>query len=249
MKNVITGNYSCKTDVGRVRITNEDQALALTNPKGRVLLVVCDGMGGQSHGELASRIAITTLANSFSESPILVNQYFELAWLRKVIKAANKQIFNMSQSNKEYHGMGSTITAVLVSSDHIVIGHVGDSRAYILKDGEFEQLTEDQTYVAYLVRSGQLKPEEALTHPKRHVLNNALGTYPSLSLDLSVHKYNGEQLLLCSDGLYNNVDISDISTIVKTDDSPQQKCDQLISLANANGGSDNIAVVVWEANR
>ena len=108
-------------------------------------------------------------------------------------------------------------------------------------------MTEDQTYVAYLVRTGQITQEEALTHPKRHVLMNALGIYPSASIDLKVFPYLNEEILLCSDGLYNNVPVDDIAAIVKGNDTVEMKVNELIAIGNKNGGSDNIAVVLWEA--
>ena len=144
--------------------------------------------------------------------------------------------------------MGTTITAVLIVKTFIVIGQAGDSRAYILKDNKLVQISEDQTYVAYLYRTGQITKEEVATHSKRHVLMNAVGIYPSLNVDITSLNYNNEAILLCSDGLYNNVSHSDIENIMKNTDSVNHKVNQLIQISNANGGSDNIAVVVWEAN-
>ena len=108
-------------------------------------------------------------------------------------------------------------------------------------------MSEDQTYVGYLLRTGQINQEEALTHPKRHVLMNALGVYPSASVDVKSFPYMGETVLLCSDGLYNNVPVNDIASVLKGEDTVEQKVDELIAIGNKNGGSDNIAVVIWEA--
>ncbi len=245
MKKAI-GRYSFKTDVGRIRIANEDQALALTNSNGEVLLLVCDGMGGQSYGELASRLTRDVIAEEFAKKPSFPLIYFEKIWLKSVVKKANSLVYNEAFRNPTYKGMGTTLTCCLVLKKNIIIGQIGDSRIYMLENNKLVQLSEDQTYVAYLYRSGQISESEMKTHPKRHVLLNALGVYPSLSIDCFSKKYNGQPLLLCSDGLYNNVPSSDIESIIKLDDSPQQKCDELVSLANANGGSDNIAIVYWE---
>ena len=133
-------------------------------------------------------------------------------------------------------------------SNIAILGHVGDSRCYFLKNHhDLAQISEDQTYVGYLLRTGQITPEEALTHPKRHVLMNALGIYPSASIDIKTFPYLNEEVLLCSDGLYNNVSFDDISAVMKGNDSVEQKVNELIAIGNKNGGSDNIAVVLWEA--
>ena len=248
MKKYLTGRFSYKTDIGKVRLSNEDQAAALINASGNVLLVVCDGMGGQNKGDLASSLAIDTVVSSFKNRKGFLNRQFAMLWVSKVIREANKSIYEQAQSNPIYHGMGTTITLLLILKDIAILGHVGDSRCYFLKnDRELTQISEDQTYVGYLLRTGQITPEEALTHPKRHVLMNALGVYPSASLDMKTFPYLGEKVLLCSDGLYNNVPTNDIASVLKGEDSVEQKVNSLIAIGNKNGGSDNIAVVIWEA--
>jgi protein phosphatase len=248
MKKYLTGRFAYRTDIGKVRLSNEDQAIALTNASGNVLLVVCDGMGGQNKGDLASSLAVHTVITSFKSRRGFMNAYFGKMWVSKAIREANKSIYEQSQSNPNYRGMGTTITLLLIIKDMAILGHVGDSRCYFLKNHhDLVQMTEDQTYVAYLVRTGQITQEEALTHPKRHVLMNALGIYPSASIDLKVIPYLNEEILLCSDGLYNNVPVDDIAAIVKGNDTVEMKVNELIAIGNKNGGSDNIAVVLWEA--
>lgn len=244
----LSGRFSYKTDIGRIRLSNEDQAAAMINASGNVLLVVCDGMGGQNKGDLASSLAINTITTSFKSRKGFLNRYFAKLWVGQVIREANKSIYYQSQSNKSYHGMGTTITLLLIIKDTAILGHVGDSRCYFLRNRrEFTQMSEDQTYVGYLLRTGQINQEEALTHPKRHVLMNALGVYPSASVDVKSFPYMGETVLLCSDGLYNNVPTNDIASVLKGEDTVEQKVDELIAIGNKNGGSDNIAVVIWEA--
>ena len=244
----LSGRFSYKTDIGRIRLSNEDQAAAMINASGNVLLVVCDGMGGQNKGDLASSLAINTITASFKSRRGFLNRYFAKLWVGQVIREANKSIYEQSQSNKSYHGMGTTITLLLIIKDTAILGHVGDSRCYFLRNRrEFVQMSEDQTYVGYLLRTGQINQEEALTHPKRHVLMNALGVYPSASVDVKSFLYMGETVLLCSDGLYNNVPVNDIASVLKGEDTVEQKVDELIAIGNKNGGSDNIAVVIWEA--
>ena len=248
MKKYLTGRFSYRTDIGKVRVSNEDQAIALTNASGNVLLVVCDGMGGQNKGDLASSLAVHTIMTSFKSRKGFVNAYFGKMWVSKAIREANKSIYEQSQSNPNYRGMGTTVTLLLIIKDVAILGHVGDSRCYFLKNHhDLVQMSEDQTYVNYLLRTGQITAEEALTHPKRHVLMNALGIYPSASVDIKTFPYLNEEVLLCSDGLYNNVPFDNIVAIVKGNDTIEQKVNELIAIGNKNGGSDNIAVVLWEA--
>ena len=248
MKKYLTGRFSYRTDIGKVRLSNEDQAMALTNASGNVLLIVCDGMGGQNKGDLASSLALHTIVTSFKSRKGFSNTYLAKLWVSKAIREANKSIYEQSQGNENYRGMGTTVTLLLIIKDTAILGHVGDSRCYFLKNHhDLEQKSEDQTYVAYLVRTGQITPEQALTHPKRHVLMNAVGIYPSASVDVQSFPYLGEEVLLCSDGLYNNVPLEDIASVLKGSDAVEQKVNELIAIGNNNGGSDNIAVVLWEA--
>ena len=248
MKKYLTGRFAYRTDIGKVRLTNEDQAVALTNASGNVLLVVCDGMGGQNKGDLASSLALHTVVTSFKSRNGFLNTYTAKLWVSRAIREANKSIYEQAQNNPNYRGMGTTLTLMLIIKDVAILGHVGDSRCYFLKNHhDLVQMSEDQTYVGYLLRTGQITPEEALTHPKRHVLMNALGIYPSASIDIKTFPYLNEIVLLCSDGLYNNVPEEDITLIAKGNDSVEQKVNELIAIGNKNGGSDNIAVVLWEA--
>lgn len=245
----LSGKFAYKTDIGKVRLTNEDQAMATINSRGNVLLLVCDGMGGQNKGDYASNLAKTTIIDAFNDKRRFFNKFDALHWVSKTVRYVNKSINDVAAKNKTYEGMGTTLTMVLIVKDYMVLAQVGDSRCYSYRLWEFNQISEDQTYVAYLYRTGQISKEEMKTHPKRHVLMNALGYYPSLDLDVHVLPYRNETLLLCSDGLYNNLNENDIASVIKGNDTVDQKVKELISLANANGGSDNIAVVIWEADQ
>lgn len=248
-KNYLYGRYSFRTDAGKVRLNNEDRACALTNSRGNILLVVCDGMGGMNKGDLASETAVNHISEAFQEKDRFLNRFFAKQWVSRIIKEANSKIFSLASKNEQYQGMGTTMTLVLIINDYMVVAQIGDSRAYSFRNRNLTQITEDQTYVQYLYRVGKISKEEINTHPKRHVLMNALGIYPSLDLDIKVMPYMNDAIMLCSDGLYNNVSDKDILSIIKGSDSPDQKVNELISLANANGGSDNIAVIVWEAQQ
>ena len=248
----LSGHFSYKTDIGKTRLTNEDRVLAMSNSKGSVLLVVCDGMGGVKKGDFAATIAINTLQEDFkNRKATFLNHGFAAHWLATAIRKANKKIYDEACKNEAmYKGMGTTLTAVLIVRDYYVVAQVGDSRCYTIspRNNQFTQITEDQTYVAYLYRTKAITEEEMATHPKRHVLMNALGIYPSLELDIKTSPYLNEPFLLCSDGLYNNVSKQDIELIFRGEDSVEQKISELIALANANGGSDNIGIVLWESD-
>ncbi len=248
-KNYLSGTFSFKTDVGKVRLSNEDRVGIFTNTRGNILLVVCDGMGGQNRGEYAASIALRILKESFEAKRRFYTHFGALQWLRKTIRKANAEVFNIASSKDEYKDMGTTLTCCLILNDDFYVGHVGDSRCYILRNRRLIQITEDQTYVDYLYRMGKITKEEMKTHPKRHVLMNALGVFPACEMDTRPYPYMNETIMLCSDGLFNNVSENDIANILKSDDTTEQKVNELISLANSNGGSDNIAVAIWEAQK
>lgn len=245
-KNAYKGTFSAQTDVGRVRLSNEDRSVVLTNAEGDVFLCVCDGMGGQNKGDYASTLAIDYLVEAFKKkrkSPV----FFSKLWLRRVIKEVNAAIYNEAYENPAYHDMGTTLVAVLIQDTSMIVANLGDSRAYSFGIHGLRRLTADQTYVDYLYRMGKISANEVQTSPDRHVLMNALGIYPSASLDLSVLPYEGEAILLCSDGLYNNVSEPEIRAILLTDERADQKVSSMIQQANANGGSDNVGIAYWEA--
>ena len=242
----ISGRYSYKTDIGKVRLTNEDQASATVNAKGDIFLIVCDGMGGQNKGELASSIAVSHLIDDFNSSRF-INALDVQFWLNRRIRAVNRYIYNEARQNALYRGMGTTLTCVVIFKNNIITAQIGDSRLYEINGTKLVQVTKDQTYVNYLYNTGQISKEEMATHPRRHMLMNALGTYPSVEIDITTKPYVGQTVMLCSDGLYNNVSETTIASILKGRDTPEEKVNELISIANNNGGSDNIGLVIWEA--
>ena len=246
------GTYAYKTDIGRVRKTNEDRAIILMNSDNEVFLAVSDGMGGSEKGDVASKLTIDLLNASFKKKKRHRYLFSDKRWITRTCKSINKKIYSMAEKvkktekNSEKIGMGCTLVAVLISGERMMIANIGDSRAYMLKDGEIKQLTTDQTYVEYLLKTGKITEEGAKTHPDRHVLTNALGVYNSLSLSITDGPYHGESILLCSDGLYNNLDSKEIANILLTDERTDQKVVSLISIANHAGGSDNIGIALWE---
>lgn len=240
------GTYAFLTDIGKVRTSNQDSALVMANSDHEIFMLVCDGMGGMEQGEAASRIAVESLAESFSTKRHHAFSFLNRKWLEGAIKKANRSVNSNSYISSDGNSMGTTLVAALIVDEKLYVANVGDSRAYRITNEEIEQLTEDETYVQFLVRSGKITPEQAKTHPDRHVLMNALGVHPTVSFSIQEFPYHGESLLLCSDGLYNLCPENEIQSICLTDERADQKVTSLIHNANSHGGTDNIAVSYWE---
>ena len=246
MGRIFKGLFASATDIGRIRISNEDRASVMTNYNGDVFLLICDGMGGQNKGDYASLMALDSLTDSFRKkrkTPFILTKF----WLKRALSRANSIIFEEATKKPAYSGMGTTCVAVYIQGEKMAVANIGDSRAYKYCFGRLKRLTTDQTYVDYLYRTGKIKETEKETSPDRHVLMNALGIYPSCSPEIKTESYAGEAILCCSDGLYNNVSESEIRAILSTDERPDQKVASLIAEANGNGGSDNIGIAYWEA--
>jgi len=224
------------SDTGRQRRHNEDSMLARVP-----LFVVADGMGGAQAGEVASHIAVETFAEGLgAEGPPPEER------LAERVRAANAQIHEQSQTNVEQAGMGSTLTAVYVGADEVAIAHVGDSRAYLWRDGELVRLTDDHSLVDELVRQGRLTPEEAEDHPQRSIITRALGPEPEVEVDTRTHRGRaGDVYLLCSDGLTSMVHESQVAEILKAEPDLRAAGAALIAAANAAGGRDNITVLLF----
>ena len=225
-----------RTDAGRKRRRNED-SIVVDPP----LFAVADGMGGAQAGEVASRLAAAAF-REFHEADDLAAE----ERVRAIIQEANRRIYERATSDAEVSGMGTTITAALLESGSVSIGHVGDSRAYRLREGRLEQLTEDHSLVADLMRSGRLSPEEAETHPQRSVITRALGTDAVVDVDtFTVEASPGDVFLLCSDGLTTMVADEDILAIVADAGPLEDAAKALVKAANRGGGEDNVTVVLF----
>jgi PPM family protein phosphatase len=224
------------SDPGRRRRRNEDSYVV--RPP---LFAVADGMGGAQAGELASRLAVEAMGGEPESSGE--------ERLATLIREANRRVFARSHEDAAASGMGTTMTAALVGDEGTVtIGHVGDSRAYRLRADRLEQLTEDHSLVAELVRTGRLSAEEAETHPQRSVITRALGTDPEVDVDVfTVQAEPGDLFLLCSDGLTTMVDDDEIRrTVSEGRDDLESAARELVARANRGGGEDNITVVFFE---
>src|SRR3954447_19923594 len=223
------------TDVGRQRQVNEDNYLEQSP-----LFAVADGMGGARAGEVASKVAVEKLGESgpFDGSPE--------QQLAEVTKQANRQIYEMAQSDSALAGMGTTLTAALVTGREVAIGHVGDSRMYRYRDGELERLTHDHSLVEEFVRQGKLTPEEAEVHPQRSIITRALGPEPEVQVDTFTYPgRDGDVYLICSDGLTGMISEDQVAEILGAGGSLDDAARALIDAANEGGGRDNITVVLF----
>jgi protein phosphatase len=233
----VIGRVAVITDTGRRRRRNED-AYVVEPP----LFAIADGMGGAQAGEVASRLAAAALRESGIASGGGEDRILDL------IQAANRRVYDRSSTDPNTSGMGTTITVALVEDSIVAFGHVGDSRAYLIRDGRIEQLTEDHSLVNELMKSGKLSPEEAEMHPQRSVITRALGTDPDVDVDtFSVPAQIGDVFLLCSDGLTDMVAQEDILGLVERNrDDMDGAVRALVKAANRGGGEDNITVVAFD---
>ena len=174
------------TDTGKVRSHNEDSVTILKNSNNEYLLIVADGMGGHNKGDYASKTAVRILKDLFFSKPRTASNRM---WINKTVKFANTELYHEAYEDSNYEGMGTTLVFVLISNGKYYTVNLGDSRAYLFDGNHLKQLTEDQGYVEYLIKSGQITEEEAKSHPDKHVIMNALGIYPSTYFDLKVGKY------------------------------------------------------------
>jgi len=221
------------TDVGLVREGNEDSYLT-EGP----LFAVADGMGGHRGGEVASQLAVETLEKLFKEGA---------GDLPDQVQEANRVVFERSVLDRKVAGMGTTLTAALVEGDRVRLAHVGDSRAYLLRDGTLRLLTEDHTLVHRMVSEGEISKEEAETHPQRSVLTRALGVDTVVDVDDdSLQVRPGDRLLLCTDGLTSMVSEDEIEEVLRTVPDPREAAQRLVRMANEAGGVDNTTVVILD---
>ena len=226
-----------RTDVGRSRARNEDSYL-VQEP----LYAIADGMGGHRGGDVASSLALESLQPPGAEAP--AEEFHRLV---EQIKDANRRVLERGEADRNLRGMGTTLTAILAADGKAHVAHVGDSRAYMLREGSLQQLTEDHTLVQRMIREGRLTEEEAHTHPQRSILTRALGVEDDLPIDeLTLDLKPGDRLLLCSDGLTNMIGREAIQEILLTEDDPQRAADRLVEEANQAGGDDNITVIVLD---
>jgi PPM family protein phosphatase len=241
------------TDVGRKRDANEDSFAVVPEDH---LFVVADGMGGHAAGEVASRLAVAAIADFIAstrrDSEITWPYEYDLSMpmegnrLRTAIRLANQRILDTISQKKDLEGMGTTLVGAMVNGHHAFVGHVGDSRAYLIRDGAITQITSDHSWVNEQVKLGFLSKSDANRHPFRNVVTRALGSREDVMVDISEHTLRpGDFLLLCSDGLNTMVDDETIvRTVLEHAGDVDAAASSLVTQANENGGEDNITVIL-----
>lgn len=234
-----------RTEIGLVRSNNEDSILVCNEQIGLLpnVFVVADGMGGHNAGEVASANAIAFfcdyLKNNTSQYRLNQDLLFE------AVSFANNRVFELSLEMDSTSGMGTTFSACSWDNENLYYAHIGDSRIYRITPDEISVITEDHSYVNELIKSGELTPEEAREHPKRNVLTRVLGTESNTAVDFSfLPLKDSERIIICSDGLTNMMTDEEMFQIVNSDDDDKMKVDKLINLAIANGGIDNVSVIL-----
>lgn len=235
-----------KTDRGKVRQHNEDNGGIFQNKDG-FLVVVADGMGGHRAGDVASGMTLNYLKDSWSQAEKVNTPELAESWLKEHIQKVNKILYDHAESHTECQGMGTTLVAAICTERFSTIANIGDSRCYINNESGFKQLTEDHSLVNELVRTGQISREDAEHHPRKNVVLRALGTEVSVETDvLTIVFEEDDYLLLCSDGLSNKVSEREMLEVIQQDISLEEKADQLVFIANENGGEDNITLVLLQ---
>lgn len=235
------------TDMGLVRTKNQDSIFA-SNQLELPLFIIADGMGGHNGGEIASRDAIEIIKNIFLDNKSKLTSKNNIKKvIEESIQKANKNIYKKSIELLEYSGMGTTVSLAYIYESSIYIGHVGDSRIYIVSEDKIKQITEDHSLVNELIKRGEISKEEAEHHPKKNIITRAVGTSRDIEIDVQEYKYSkAEKLLLCSDGLSNMISEIDILNISNKKIKLLQVGQELIDTAKKNGGYDNISLIMVE---
>lgn len=238
---------SLLTDIGRKRSNNQDFVNQYKNQSDVTLVVLADGMGGHRAGNIASEMAVTDLGSQWVDT-----DYTDLEqirdWMLVAIEAENQKIHVLG-ATEEFSGMGTTIEVLAFVQDVVLYAHVGDSRIALIRDGEYTQLTSDHSLVNELVKAGQLTEEEAAVHPQKNIITQSIGQASPLDIDLGIQPLqSGDFILVNSDGLSNMVNRQDKLEIILSDNTLQEKVENLVDAANEAGGLDNITVVLVAYN-
>lgn len=236
------------TDIGKTRETNQDQAFVYTNNNRDTIGIVCDGMGGHKAGAYASLLAAKTVLDQFIDAPKFNDNTQAREWLLNAIISANENVKEKANEDEKFNGMGTTLVITLVLKNSVLIANVGDSRVYQYRNNNIFQITEDQTLVNVLLKSGRITKEEAVHHPNKHVLMYAIGTMEQPKIDIYELEKEPSTFLMCSDGIYNLVSQTYLKTILESSLPISQKAISIIDDANNNGGYDNMSIVLLEVN-
>ncbi len=239
--------FAFESDKGKVRELNEDSCKVIIGKNGVPdTFIIADGMGGHNSGEVASRIAVEFAqeylqnnAESFTEEENILSE------IEKLMEAANSTVYQKSKESEENAGMGTTFVVTVIFNSKFYIGHVGDSRVYLIREGKIEQLTTDHSFIEELIKNGSLTREEAENHPKKNIITRALGCEENILIDtLSIGVNKNDTFVLCTDGLSNMLTGDEILSVIANNDDINVSCGELVRLANEKGGEDNITVII-----
>lgn len=234
-----------KTDVGRIRMINEDRCVVYDDYHGFLLAIVADGMGGHQAGDVASLMAVEGITEHLEGIHTSMTTSELKTAVREAIEKTNHVIFRMASSSEQHRGMGTTVVVILVAGSTVIIAHIGDSRAYLANAEGITQLTEDHSLVNELLKLGQITAEEAATHPRRNWLTRALGTEPVIEIDVNEFSWSEhDMILICSDGLSGHLDDDTIWKLLISEDDVEHKVEALVDQALEAGGEDNITAVL-----
>jgi len=241
---VISLKYGIKTDVGLKRQLNEDNCNVLYGYLGvPTCFVIADGMGGHKCGEVASKLAVDSVCNHLLKASWETEDISGL--LKNIISSVNDEVYQFSLLDESTQGMGTTLIIAVLKNKKLSIGHIGDSRVYLVRENSIQKVTSDHSFIEELVRNGSITKDEAINHPKKNMITRAVG----YELDLEVDTYEidfieNDVVLLCTDGLTNMLNEEEILDIIIKIQDPQVACDTLIQNANNKGGEDNITVII-----
>jgi protein phosphatase len=240
--------YGAVTDIGMRRKINEDNYY-VSDSADFPYAIVADGMGGHQAGEIASMMVVDIVENHLKKKLDTSLDYVEAGeTIRQAFISANSIIYNYAKNHYKIMGMGTTATLAMIYCGKIITAHVGDSRAYKIGD-DIQQITKDHSYVQELVSRGEISPEMAKNHPRKNYITRAMGAEDTVKVDISIKPYNGEILLLSSDGLTNFVEDKEIFEYVKKEEDLQTALEKLVALANERGGGDNITIAAFEKEK
>lgn len=236
--------FAFSLNIGSVRVKNQDQVTILQG-KQCDLMLVCDGMGGANAGEVASLLTLESIQKAFtSDAPKSLDFTSLKNWSEKVLNQANLEVLKMAHDNPSYNGMGTTAVLALISTEAICIANVGDSRAYVVKEGKLRQVSEDHSLVNQWIKEGKMTLEESRVHPQRSVLTNVLGVMDHMLIDCFEVDKNVDMILLCSDGVTGMLNDSQIEAFINQGGTVKQISKRLEKAAIHLGGYDNIAIAL-----
>lgn len=238
--------YGACTDVGKKRKENQD-SYYINYDDSLPVFAVADGMGGHNGGEIASNITVEVIKNNVNIylKRVIEGKLHIEKFIKRTLELSNSEIYNTALKNKEYIGMGTTVTMGAILDGKVYIGHIGDSRAYIIREDNIKRITEDHSLVSELLKKGSITEEEAINHPQKNVITRALGTDENPDIDIFNFDLNEEDvILLCTDGLTNMIKEEEIKKIINMSKDIQEVCNTLVNIANENGGYDNSTAVI-----